>query len=86
MWAVGNSWHREAIIAQTEGKASFSYDTKWYNFEDDMREYSKQYPEIIFQVLCEGEDFGDYRTCYFQNGKMQEVRVTIEPFDVEKLT
>lgn len=43
--------------------------SKWYDFEDDMRELSKQYPNLLFETDGAGEEPGDLWRCYVQNGK-----------------
>jgi hypothetical protein len=62
-------------------------DTKWYSHEEHMREFSKNYPEIVFHLTGEGEEAGDIWHKYFQNGKMQDCPaiITFDDFDPKKL-
>lgn len=65
-----------------------TYDSvKWYDHEQDMKEVSKQFPDIIFELHGEGEDTGDIWDKYFKNGKIQVCRaeIVIPPFDESKL-
>lgn len=61
--------------------------TKWYDHEKHMREYSKRYPLITFELNGEGEETGDIWVEYYRNGKMQRIKAQIkfDPFDESKL-
>lgn len=60
---------------------------KWYEHEDDMRAFSKKYPEIVFELSGEGEDAEDQWRKYFVNGKMQvcKAEITFEVYHPQKL-
>lgn len=81
--------HEEQIgEASTYGSTYiFQEDCKWYDHEDDMRDYSKLYPELVFVLEGKGEDYDDIWIKYFKNGKMQSCYATIsfEEFDETKL-
>lgn len=42
---------------------------KWYDFEDDVREFSKSYPDELFEWLVVGEESPDMWKGYAKNGK-----------------
>lgn len=60
---------------------------KWYNHEDEMRAFSKKFPEILFILEVNGEEEGDLSIKYFKNGKMQraDAVITYAEFDESKL-
>jgi hypothetical protein len=62
-------------------------DIKWTNDEDDMKGFSKKYPDLIFLMSCEGSD-GEKWEDYYMNGKMQYCagHVVYDPFDLNQLT
>lgn len=66
------------IIEQHEQNLSDKYDacfddaTKWYRCEENMIEYSKEYPDFIFLIEGKGED-GDEWKLYVKNGKSQTI-------------
>ena len=89
---------QEGVIHQLrEGSQGASYGLRddgsaqgglrWYEHEDDLRGFSRKYPELIFRLSGEGEDSGDIWDKYFQNGKMQECKAEIvkPSFDPTKL-
>jgi hypothetical protein len=53
--------------------------TKWYDMDKDMKEFSKKYPEVLFEMQRQGESGGDDQcNYYFQNGKAQECWVELK--------
>ena len=45
--------------------------SKWRDPEDDLREFSKLYPEVLFTLIGDGEEQGDLWRLYVKNGKAQ---------------
>jgi len=58
--------------------------TKWYDHEADLKEFSGNYPELIFTLHGEGEESGDIWDKHFMHGKMQkcEAVMTIPELDL----
>lgn len=50
-------------------------EAKWYDWEKDMIEVSKEHPENLFQVDGEGEESGDIWRCFFHRGIKERVQV-----------
>ena len=59
----------------------------WYEHEEDMKELSLKFPDIVFDVYGDGEETEDLWHKYFKNGKMQycPVRFEFDDFDESKL-
>jgi superfamily I DNA/RNA helicase len=89
----------EDIIADLRNNNEYSHtaldkygdtndQTKWYDMNKDMKEFSKKYPEVLFEMIREGESGGDDQCIYyFQNGKMQEcwVQLKFPDYDPDKM-
>jgi len=60
---------------------------KWYQHEEDLRDFSKKYPDLLFELKGAGEDSGDIWVEYYKNGKMQrvEARIIFDPFNEHEL-
>lgn len=61
--------------------------TKWYHYNEEMIELSKQFPETVFYLFGEGEENGDLWYTYYKNGKSQycPATITYETYDESKL-
>jgi len=44
---------------------------KWYTFKEDMVELSLMFPDVLFELKGEGEEFPDLWVAYFKKGMMQ---------------
>lgn len=78
------------VLLEYSGGYHFFYgcmEGQWYKHTEDMKKLSADYPCVIFNVLCIGEEHDDMWVKYFFNGKVQEVkaRITFESFDEGKL-
>ena len=62
-------------------------ETKWYDCDQHLREFSKKYPDVVICIHGEGEETGDIWDHYFKDGKMQscDAEVIIPPYDESKL-
>jgi hypothetical protein len=60
---------------------------KWYQWEEDMKALSKQFPALLFTLDGEGEESGDIWRAYFRNGKSHVVRakIVIPEVDVDEV-
>lgn len=78
-------FHKNQI--ESEYDETFGEETKWYDSDKDMAEYSKKYPDLVFEVLREGEDRVDTCRTFYKNGKSQEcwINISFDPFDESKL-
>ena len=65
----------------------FDDSYKWYDREQNMREYSKQHPNTLFKLIGDGEENGDMWHEYYFNGKMQRVdaEIIFADFNEDKL-
>ena len=80
--------NEEARVAMDENGET---DTpiKWYDHERQLKEFSKKYPDAMFQLHGEGESGGeDTWQFYFKNGKGYKdfVIMTFPDFDESKMT
>ncbi len=76
----------DARFALTE--AGETQDTcKWYEHEGQMAEFSKRYPEVVFELSGEGEEGQDIWKKYFKNGKVQRcpAKIAYELFDETRM-
>ena len=62
-------------------------ETKWYEFDEDMKVLAKKFPDVVFKLSGEGEETGDIWNKYYKGDKSQDAKVviTIEEFDENKL-
>lgn len=60
---------------------------KWYDWQEELLEFSKQFPDIVFELKGSGEEKEDIWDCYFKNGECQyaEAEIILEEYDETKL-
>lgn len=83
---IVNGWYVFTDFLGTEWYGN----AKWYDYEEvDMRDLSRQFPNVLFCLHGEGENRDDLWDAYFMGGKAQfcpaQVTITYESFDPEKL-
>ncbi len=80
--------HSEHAFYAIDENGDYASETKWYEHENEMKEFSSQYPNAIFKLSGEGEQNGDIWKKYFKDGKMQIARAIIifEDYDESKLS
>ncbi len=68
-----------------DGSANDS--TKWYEHDENLLEFSQQYPKAVFKLTGEGEESQDLWVKYYKNGKMQRCQaiISFEEYDESKL-
>ncbi|NJO01150.1 MAG: hypothetical protein HC880_05130 [Bacteroidia bacterium] len=66
----------------------FGGTSKWYDWEKDLRNLSKKYPNLFFEVEGMGEENGDLWKAWFKAGKAQieQAVITYGKFNEEKMT
>jgi hypothetical protein len=62
-------------------------ETTWYDSQDEMKEFSKAFPDALFVLTGDGEGNDDRWCAYFRDGKMQFApgRIDYDEFDENKL-
>ena len=80
-------YEEEIGICSEYGNSPFYQHVKWYEYENDMRSFSKKYPDLIFVVTGEGEDNDDIWKAYFKDGLMfrAKAQIVFEEFSLDKL-
>lgn len=60
---------------------------KWYDSFNDMKEFSRSFPGVVFKLHGEGEQNDDLWDAYFKDGKGQNCSADIiyPDYDEEKL-
>lgn len=60
---------------------------KWYDYDNEMKMLSRNFPEVLFTLHGEGEDQGDIWNAYYLNGKSQKAKaeITIPKFNISEL-
>ena len=61
--------------------------SKWYDDEEDMRQLSSEFPDILFRIDGQGEDPADMWKAYYLNGKEQKIfaKITFDDFSPQML-
>lgn len=62
-------------------------EAKWYTYANDMEDFSKLFPGVVFHLHGEGEGQGDLWNEYYLDGKSQrcEAEIIYPPYDPSKL-
>jgi hypothetical protein len=63
--------HKVGIGEVSDYGNPFDEPNKWYDHEDDMRAYSKAFPDLVFELTGDGEEAGDNWREYYKAGKVQ---------------
>jgi hypothetical protein len=57
---------------------------KWYGYNDDMLELSRDWPNVLFELTGEGEESGDLWRAFYRNGKFVKVEGVVA-YDIPDL-
>jgi hypothetical protein len=55
----------------------YSENAKWYDWEDDMKSLSSEWPNVLFILEGSGENPGDMWKAWFRNGAMHKIEAKI---------
>lgn len=60
---------------------------KWHEHEEEMKELSKLFPDVVFCLYGEGEEDNDLWYKYFKNGLVQRCPaiITFDEFNEDKM-
>lgn len=56
---------------------SWSMSGKWYDHEDNMKEVSEKFPDVVFKLEGLGEDQDRTWCTYYWNGQSRDAVVTV---------
>lgn len=74
---------------EDEGDCYSPGDTiKWYEFDDNMKQIAKMYPDVLFRLRGDGEESGDIWQNFYKNNKSYKWRfgeVVFPQYDPEKM-
>ena len=59
----------------------------WYDYQNDMKKFSKQYPDVVFCLNVIEECNTEFLDIYFKNGKMQvcAAEIVYPPYNENEL-
>jgi len=71
-YLVNQIWHGTIYALEYDNDHNwYASDTqKWYEHDSDMKELSKQFPEVLFTLTGEGEDTGDVWRTWYRGGEI----------------
>ncbi|MCP4259112.1 MAG: hypothetical protein GY774_16625 [Planctomycetes bacterium] len=84
---------KELRTSNTDAASAFDEEgcnseaSTWYSYEEDMKEFSKRYPEVLFSIYGAGDGQEDMWYRYFKDGKCQfcSAIITFDDFNESKL-
>lgn len=91
---VGNTDLISEFVSENENADHALYENgetrqecKWYDHEQELKSFSANHPETIFQLNGEGEESGDIWIKYFKNGRCQtcKAKLVFDDFNENKL-
>jgi len=82
--------HYMAGFEKNTSENVFTLDgAKWYEYENDMKRFSNEFKDVLFELRGNGEEEDDRWIRYFLNGKVQvcqaEITIVYPEFDLSKM-
>ena len=71
-----NSKHKYDLIYED----GYARCVKWYDWEEDLMELSKKYPDMLIEITGDGEDSGDFWEARFKGGTEEYHDMRMPPF------
>ena len=71
----------DGIIGNDEISSFESVNTKWYDYDKDLKQLSERYPDIAFRVYGDGEESDDLWQEYWRAGKCFREQVKFATYD-----
>lgn len=71
----------DGIIGNDETSSFESVNTKWYDYDKDIKQLSERYPDIAFRVYGDGEESDDLWQEYWRAGKCFREQVKFATYD-----
>ena len=84
---INEYYFYESELRKITGFNPLETETKWNNWEGDMKELSNKYPKTLFKLEAFTRETGNKTKVYFKGGKMQicKAKITFEYYNEDKL-
>lgn len=56
---------------------------KWYEYEEEMISFSKNFPNLVFCLSGKGEEQGDAWKAYYYNGRVKNTKAEMKLLDID---
>lgn len=60
----------EDLVGDKQVTEDETFQGKWYSSDEDLKELSKKYPDLVFEVFGDGEDADDKWHQFWNNGEV----------------
>ena len=84
---INEYYFYESELRKIAGSNRLEIETKWNNWESDMKELSNKYPKVLFKLEAFTRETGNKTKVYFKGGKMQicKAKITFEDYNEDLL-